>query len=149
MFTVVADPVGAGYVLLLKEVAPAVTRVAVLRESGSVSGPAQFGAIQTVASRLGVELRAIDTRDVNQIEGRITAFARDPNGGIIVTGSPAATVHRKAIVARKTHLAEMILREIVQDVAVDRVFAEFRLVLREQMQPTETPPLFKADNATL
>jgi putative ABC transport system substrate-binding protein len=64
-----------------------------------VSGPAQFGAIQTVASRLGVELRAIDTRDVNQIEGRITAFARDPNGGIIVTGSPAATVHRKAIVA--------------------------------------------------
>ena len=124
VFTVVADPVGAGYVQslsrpggnvtgftgfeyafagkwleLLKEVAPAVRRAAVLRESASVTGPAQFGAIQAVAPTLGVELRPVDTRDVDEIERTITAFARDSNGGIIVTGSPAATVHRKAIVA--------------------------------------------------
>ena len=74
-------------------------RAAVLRESGSVTGPAQFGAIQAVAPTLGVELRPIDTRDVDEIESTITAFASGSNGGIIVTGSPAATVHRKAIVA--------------------------------------------------
>ena len=124
VFTVVADPVGAGYVQslarlggnatgftgfeyafagkwleLLKEVAPSVRRAAVLRESGSVTGPAQFGAIQAVAPTLGVELRPIDTRDVDEIESTIAAFAQGSNGGIIVTGSPAATVHRKAIVA--------------------------------------------------
>ena len=124
VFTVVADPVGAGYVQslarpggnatgftgfeyafagkwleLLKEVAPSVRRVAVLRESGSVTGPAQFGAIQAVAPTLGVELRPVDTRNVDEIESSITAFAQGSNGGIIVTGSPAATVHRKAIVA--------------------------------------------------
>jgi ABC-type uncharacterized transport system substrate-binding protein len=98
VFTVVADPVGAGYVQslarpggnatgftgfeyafagkwleLLKEVAPSVTRAAVLRESGSVTGPAQFGAIQAVAPTLGVELRPVDTRDVEEIERTITA----------------------------------------------------------------------------
>jgi len=124
VFTVVADPVGAGYVQslarpggnatgftgfeyafagkwleLLKEVGPSVRRVAVLRESGSVTGPAQFGAIQAVAPTLGVELRPVDTRDVDEIESAIMAFAQGSNGGIIVTGSPAATVHRKAIVA--------------------------------------------------
>jgi putative ABC transport system substrate-binding protein len=124
VFTVVADPVAAGYVQslahpggnatgftgfeyafagkwleLLKEVAPSVKRVAVLRESASVTGPAQFGAIQTVASTINVELRPVDTSDVDEIERTITAFAQEPNGGIIVTGSPGATVHRKAIVA--------------------------------------------------
>jgi putative ABC transport system substrate-binding protein len=124
VFTVVADPVGAGYVQslahpggnvtgftgfeysfagkwleLLKEVAPSVKRVAVFRESASVTGPAQFGAIGAVAPALNVELRPVDTGDVEEIERTITAFAQEPNGGIIVTGSPAATVHRKAIVA--------------------------------------------------
>ena len=124
VFTVVADPVGAGFVQslahpsgnatgftgfeyafagkwleLLKELAPAVTRVAVLREAGSVTGPGQFGAIQAVASTLGVELRPVDTRDLDEIERDIAAFARNSNGGMIVTGSPAATVHRKEIVA--------------------------------------------------
>ena len=84
---------------LLKEVAPPVTRVAVLRESESVTGPAQFGAIQAVAPTLGVELRPVDTRDADEIERAITAFAQHSNGGMIVTGSPAATVHRRAIVA--------------------------------------------------
>jgi ABC-type uncharacterized transport system substrate-binding protein len=124
VFTAVADPVAAGYVQtlarpggnatgftgfeyafagkwleLLKEIAPAVKRVAVLREAGSVTGPAQFGAIQAVAPRLGVELRAVDTHDVEEIERNIMAFAQDSNGGIIVTGSPAATIHREAIIA--------------------------------------------------
>jgi putative ABC transport system substrate-binding protein len=124
VFTIVADPVGAGYVQslshpggnatgftgfeyafagkwleLLKEVAPSVTRAAVLREAGSVTGPAQFGAIQAVAPTLGIDLRPVDTRNANEIEQAITAFARGSNGGIIVTGSPAATVYRKAIVA--------------------------------------------------
>jgi putative ABC transport system substrate-binding protein len=124
VFTAVADPVAAGYVQtlarpggnatgftgfeyafagkwleLLKEIAPAVKRAAVLREAGSVTGPAQFGAIQAVAPRLGVELRPVDTHDVEEIERTIMAFAQDSNGGMIVTGSPAATVHREAIVA--------------------------------------------------
>jgi putative ABC transport system substrate-binding protein len=124
VFTIVADPVGAGYVDslarpggnatgftvfeysiggkwlgLLKEIASEVTRVAVLRESAIAAGPAQFGAIQSVAPSLGVELRPVDTRDAGEIERAITAFARDSNGGLIVTGSSAASVHRELIIA--------------------------------------------------
>jgi len=124
VFTTVADPVGAGFVdslarpggnatgftnfeygiaakwlELLKEIAPGVTRAAVLRESAIAAGPAQFGVIQAVASSLGVELRAIDIRDAAAIEQGITAFAQVSNGGVIVTGSPAAAVHRKLIAA--------------------------------------------------
>ena len=124
VFTLVADPVGAGYVNslarpggnvtgftnfeysiggkwleLLKEIAPNVKRVAVLRESFVASGPGQFGAIQAAAQSLGVELRPIDLRDAGEIERDITAFAQEPNGGLIVTGSPAATVHRELIYA--------------------------------------------------
>jgi putative ABC transport system substrate-binding protein len=122
VFTLVADPVGAGYVKslahpggnvtgftnfeysiggkwlqLLKEIAPNVTRVAVLRESFVAAGPGQFGAIQAVAQSHGVELRPVDLRDAQEIERDITAFAKDLNGGLIVTGSPAATVHRSLI----------------------------------------------------
>jgi len=122
VFTLVADPVGAGYVNslaqpggnvtgftnfeysiggkwleLLKEIAPNVTRVAVLRESFVASGIGQFGAIQGVAQSLGIELRPIDLRDAADIEREITAFGQQPNGGLIVTGSPAATVHRDLI----------------------------------------------------
>jgi ABC-type uncharacterized transport system substrate-binding protein len=124
VFTIVADPVGAGFVdslarpggnatgftnfeyafggkwlELLKEIAPGVTRVAVIRESGTAAGPAQFGAIQAVAPSLGVELRPIDLRDASEFERAITAFAQGPNGGVIVTGSAAAVVHRKLIAA--------------------------------------------------
>jgi len=124
VFTLVADPVGAGFVdslarpggnatgftnfeyaisakwlELLKDIAPGVTRVAVLRESYIAAGPAQFGVIQSVASSLGIELRPIDTGDAAGIERGITAFAQAPNGGVIVTGSPAAAVHRKLIAA--------------------------------------------------
>jgi putative ABC transport system substrate-binding protein len=124
VFTIVADPVGAGYVdslahpggnatgftvfeysmggkwlELLKEIAPRVTRVAVLREFAVAAGPAQFSAAQTVAPSLGVELRPVDTRDAGEIERAITAFARGSNGGLLVTGSSSATLHRDLIVA--------------------------------------------------
>jgi putative tryptophan/tyrosine transport system substrate-binding protein len=124
VFTLIGDPVGAGFVdslahpggnatgftvfdysmggkwlELLKEIAPRVTRVAVLREAAVAAGPAQFGAAQTVAPSLGMELRPVDTRDAGEIERAITAFARGPNGGLLVTGSSSASSHRNLIIA--------------------------------------------------
>jgi ABC-type uncharacterized transport system substrate-binding protein len=123
VFTAVSDPVGAGYVdslarpggnatgflvweysiagkwlELLKEIAPRVTRAAVLRESAIAAGPALFGVIQAAAPSLGVELRPVDVRDAGEIERAMMAFAQGPDGGLIVTGSPAANVHRDLIV---------------------------------------------------
>jgi len=123
VFVTVADPVGDGVVEslarpggnftgfslfefgfqakwleLLKEIAPGVKRVAVIREAGTANGTAQFTAIQTVAPALGVELRPIGVRDAGEIERGIAAFARSPNGGLIVTGSAPAAVHRDLIV---------------------------------------------------
>ena len=124
VFAIVADPVGAGYVEslarpggnatgftpfeyaiagkmleLLKEVAPRVTRAAVLRDPAIAAGPGQFGAIQAVAPSLGVELRPVNVRDSDEIERSIAAFAQGSNGGLIVTGSPAAAARRDLIVA--------------------------------------------------
>ena len=124
VFTVVIDAVGAGYVdsmarpggnatgfiiweysmggkwlELLKEITPGATRVAVLRDASTAVGPGQFGAIQAVAPSLGVELRPVDVRDPGEIERSITIFAQGSNGGLIVTGSAPATVHRKVIIA--------------------------------------------------
>ena len=123
VFAVVADPVGAGFVEnlaqpggnvtgflgyeytlsgkwleLLKEIAPRVTRVAVLRDSAIAAGPAQFAVIQAVAPSLGVELRPADMRNAGEIERAITAFAGSSNGGLIVTGGPSATIHRNLII---------------------------------------------------
>jgi putative tryptophan/tyrosine transport system substrate-binding protein len=84
---------------LLKDIAPRVTRAAVLRDSTIAAGPGQFGAIQAVAPSLGVDLRAVDVRDAGEIERAIAAFAQGSNGGLIVTGSPAATFHRELIIA--------------------------------------------------
>jgi putative ABC transport system substrate-binding protein len=123
VFTLIVDPVGAGYVdslahpggnatgftvfdysmggkwlELLKEIAPHVTRVAVLRELAVAAGPAQFSAAQTVAPSLGMELRPIDTRDAGEIERAITAFAQGSNSGLLVTGSSSATLNRKLII---------------------------------------------------
>ena len=123
VFTIVVDPVGAGYVdslarpggnatgftvyeysmsgkwpELLKEIAPSVTRAVVLRDPAIASGPGQFAAIQAVASSLGVELRPVDVRDAGEIERAITAFAQGSNGGLIVTGSTGAAFHRGMIV---------------------------------------------------
>jgi putative ABC transport system substrate-binding protein len=123
VFAVVADPVGAGYVEslarpggnvtgfaaqeyavggkwmeLLKEIVPHLTRVAVLRDSAIAAGPGQFGALQAVAPSFGVELRPIDLHDPSGIEHGIAAFAKGPNNGLIVTGSPSATLHRNLII---------------------------------------------------
>jgi putative ABC transport system substrate-binding protein len=124
VFTGVTDPVGAGFVdslarpgsnatgfavfeygisakwlELLKEIAPRVTRAAVLRETAVASGPAEFGIIQAAAPSLGVELRPVDVRDASEIERALTAFAQGSNGGLIVTGSPGTIFHRALIVA--------------------------------------------------
>ncbi|HJZ34225.1 MAG TPA: ABC transporter substrate-binding protein [Hyphomicrobiaceae bacterium] len=123
VFVVVIDPVGAGFVAslakpggnatgftiyeysmsgkwleLLKEIAPGVTRAAVLRDPAVASGIGQFGAVQIVAPALGVQLSPVDVRDPGEIERAVTAFAREPNGGLILTGSAMGIVHRDLIV---------------------------------------------------
>jgi len=124
VFAVVIDPVGAGFVEslarpggnatgftiyeysmsgkwleLLKETAPGVARAAVLRDPAVASGIGQFGAVQIVAAALGVQLTPVDVRDAAEIERAVTAFARGSNGGLIVTGSALAILHRQAIIA--------------------------------------------------
>ena len=124
VFAVVADPVGAGYVEslarpggnttgfmifeygmsgkwleLLKQIAPGVTRAAVLRDPTIAFGTGQFAVIQAVAPSLGVEVIPINVRDAGEIERAIAAFARTPNGGLIVTAGAAALVHRELIIA--------------------------------------------------
>ena len=125
VFAGVVDPVGAGFVAslarpggnttgfsafeyslsgkwleLLKELAPNVTRAAVLRDPSLAAGIGQFAAIQALASpSLGVELIPIDARDPTEMERAITAFAREPNGGLILTGSPGMAMHRNRIIA--------------------------------------------------
>ncbi|MFZ2138185.1 MAG: ABC transporter substrate-binding protein [Xanthobacteraceae bacterium] len=123
VFATVIDPVGAGFVAslakpggnttgftiyeysmsgkwleLLKEIAPAATRVAVLRDPAVASGIGQFGAVQIVAPSLGVVVSPVDLRDTGEIERAIAAFARSPNGGLILTGSAMGIVHRDLIV---------------------------------------------------
>jgi len=124
VFTSIADPVGTGYVEslarpggnmtgftlfeystsakwleLLKEIAPGVKRAGVVREAGTATGTGFFAAIQAAAPALGVELSPIGVRDASEIEGGIAAFARSPNGGLVVTGSAPAAVHSDLIVA--------------------------------------------------
>ena len=89
---------GAKWLELLKEIAPNVTRVAVLRDPAMAAGIGQFGAIQSVAPSLGVELTAVNVRDPGEIERAISAFARSSNGGLIVTAAPLAMAHRDLIV---------------------------------------------------
>ena len=83
---------------LLKEAAPAVTRTAVIRDPAITAGIGQFSAIQAAATSLGVEVSPVNVRDDGEIERVITAFARGANGGLIVTGSALAQVHRKLII---------------------------------------------------
>ena len=123
VFTNVIDPVGGGLVEslarpggnttgfaspkfgfagkwleLLKEVAPRVTRVAVLRDAAIASQVALFGSIQSVAPALGVEPRPIDSHDAREIERALIAFARQPNGGLIATPGAGVLMHRELIV---------------------------------------------------
>jgi putative tryptophan/tyrosine transport system substrate-binding protein len=118
VFPVASDPVGGGYVdslarpggnatgfmtteygmagkwlELLKQIAPGVVRAAVLRNPATPTGPAQFGVIQAVAPSLRVEVNPVDMRDAGEIERAVAAFARSPNGGLIVTAGAGAQVH--------------------------------------------------------
>jgi putative ABC transport system substrate-binding protein len=83
---------------LLKQVAPNISRVAVLRDPANSAGIGQFGAIQGAAPLVGVEVSPIGVDDVEQIERGITAFARTPNGGLIVLAQPRTLVHRGSII---------------------------------------------------
>ena len=128
VFVQVVDPVGSGFVdslarpggnttgftqfeyslsgkwlELLKEIVPRITRVAVIRDATRGPGNAQFAAIQTVASSLGVELTAINALDVQGLERSITAFARSANGGLIVT-SGGTGFHRDVIISLAARL---------------------------------------------
>jgi putative tryptophan/tyrosine transport system substrate-binding protein len=111
VFTQTADPVGAGFVATLSrpggnatgftnfEYVPRVTRAAVLRDPTNPAGTGQWGAIQAVASPLGVEISPIDVRERGEIERGIIAFAAGPNGGLIVSSSGFAILHRELIIA--------------------------------------------------
>ena len=124
VFVTVIDPVGAGFVAslaqpggnatgftiyeysmsgkwleLLKEIAPRVTRAAVLRDPAVASGIGQFGAVQIVAPSLGVQVSPVDVRDAGEIERAVTAFARGLNGGLIVTAGALTISHRQPIIA--------------------------------------------------
>ena len=124
VFTIVPDPVGAGFVdslarpggnatgftqleyglsgkwlELLREIAPGVTRVGVLRESDVTAAVAQFAVLQSLAPSLRVELVPLNVRDAGDIERSIAAFVRSANDGLIVTSSPLPAFHRKLIVA--------------------------------------------------
>ena len=97
-FTIYEYSMSGKWLELLKEIAPNVTRVAVLRDPAVASGTGQFGAVQIVAPSLGVGLSPVDVRDASEIERAIAAFASGLNGGLIVTGSALANVHRNLIV---------------------------------------------------
>jgi ABC-type uncharacterized transport system substrate-binding protein len=131
VFASVVDPVGGGFVAnlarpggnitgftlfeyglsgkwpeLLKQIAPGVTRAAVLRDATLKTAVGQFAAIEAVAPSLGLELSPFAVRDAGEIERAVTAFARGSNGGLIVTGSPLTAVQRDLIVtlAARYHL---------------------------------------------
>jgi ABC-type uncharacterized transport system substrate-binding protein len=97
-FTVFEYGIGAKWLELLKEIAPHVTRAAVIRDAAVASGIGQWGAIQTAAPSFGVELRPVDVRDASEIERAVAAFARSANGGLIVAASTLAIVHREPII---------------------------------------------------
>ena len=123
VFATVGDPVGAGFVEslarpggnitgfavfeyaigskwleLLREISPRTTRVAVLRDPSVATGPGQFGAIQTAAPSLRMEISPVNMRDASEIGRALTAFAQSPNGGLIVSGTPLAQLHRNLII---------------------------------------------------
>lgn len=124
VFVAVVDPVGGGFVdslarpggnatgfilfeyglsakwlELLKQIAPGVNRVAVIRDPSLAAGIGQLGAMQSVAPSFGVELSPVNVRDTGEIERAIVAFARSSNCGLIVTLSPLAVLHRDLIIA--------------------------------------------------
>ena len=143
VFVLVPDPVGAGFVAslarpggnatgflnfefgmsgkwpeLLKQIAPSVTRVAVLRDPSAGASMGQLGAIQGVVSSLRIEASPIDLRDVSEIERAIAEFARSPNGGLVVLPSGLSFIHREWIIglaARRRLPAVYPFRSFVED----------------------------------
>jgi putative ABC transport system substrate-binding protein len=122
VFAVVADPVGAGFVEslarpggnatgflafeygisgkwleLIKQIAPSLTQVAVLRDPATPTGIGQFGVIQAMAPSLRVEVNHVNIRDAAEIERAVVAFARSSNRGLIITATPLAYIHRNLI----------------------------------------------------
>ena len=97
-FTLFEYGLSGKWLELLKQLAPGVTRAAVLRDSGTAGGIGQFAAIQSVAPSFSSTLSALDVRDAAEIERTVTAFAREPNGGLIVPLSGLAIIHRDLIV---------------------------------------------------
>jgi putative tryptophan/tyrosine transport system substrate-binding protein len=83
---------------MLRQIAPGVTRAAVLRDPAITAGIGQFAIIQAVAPSVGVEVSPVNVRDAAEIERAVTAFARTPNSGLIVTASALSAVHRDTIV---------------------------------------------------
>src|SRR5262249_52485669 len=141
VFVIAPDPVGAGFVdslpqpggnatgflafeyglsgkwlELLKDIAPGVTRVAVLRDPALASGPGQFAAIQSMAPSLGAEVSPVNVRNAPESERSVAAFARSTRGGLIVTGSALVAVHRHLIIA-------LAARHKLPAVYVERSFA--------------------------
>ena len=123
VFVQVADPVGAGlvdsldrpggsatgfmlfeyslsgkWVELLKQIAPGVSRAAVIRDSSNPSGIGQFSAIQSAAQSLGIEVSAVGVRDAGEIERALASLGRSANGDLIVTGSAGGSVYRQTII---------------------------------------------------
>jgi putative ABC transport system substrate-binding protein len=123
VFALIVDPVGAGFVdslsqpggnatgfmqfeyslcgkwlELLKEIAPGVTRAAILRDATVTAGTSQFAVVQSVAPSVGVEISPVNERDAAEIERAVAIFARAANGGLIVTTGALSVVHRDLIV---------------------------------------------------
>jgi putative tryptophan/tyrosine transport system substrate-binding protein len=98
-FTSLDYGVATKWVEILKEIAPHVKRIAILRDPTIPAGSGQLGAIQGVASTFGVEVSALDVRDAGTIERAVSAFSQQSNGGLIVLANPASTVHRELIIA--------------------------------------------------
>jgi putative ABC transport system substrate-binding protein len=140
VFVMVVDPVGAGFVTslsrpggnatgftvfefgisgkwleLLKQIAPNVTRAAIIRDASLSAGTGQLGAIQAVAPSLGIEVMPMNVNDAGEIEREVADFARTPNGGLVLTGSAMAYLHRELIVA-------LAARHRLPTVYNDRIF---------------------------
>jgi putative tryptophan/tyrosine transport system substrate-binding protein len=103
-FTQFEFGISAKWLELLKEIAPKITRVAVIRDPTARSGGGQLGAIQAVAPSLSVDVKPIDAADKDAIERDLTEFARETNGGLIVTSSRLARAHRELIIALAARL---------------------------------------------
>src|SRR5262245_40276398 len=98
-FTVFEYNLSGKWLELLKEIAPQVTRAGIIRDPAISVGIGQFAVIQSVAQSVGVDVRAVNLRDASEIERAVAAFARIPNGGLILTFSALAVVHREVIIA--------------------------------------------------